>query len=429
MARTVKEVAIDKRAARERLVSRHEPYWRKADEDGAHIGYRRGANGGRWVARFRKVGDASKAYAKTVLGEADDSAEADGARVLDFKQAQEAARAWFEQQGGRRKVVKGKAYTIGDALTDYLVAFDRKSLMQTRARVEAIIRPALGNLDTAKLTARKLADWHRDRASSPAKLRTGKFALTVNERALTDADSIRRRRSTANRDFTVLKAALNLAFREGHIRSDEAWRKVKPFKGVDGAKIRYLSDVEAQRLVNAMDPAFRPLVQAALLTGARYGNLTTARVRDFDAIAGTLRLSDTKGGHAMAIYLEGEGVTLFKRAALGKPGDALLFPRPDGGPWKAAEQSRKLEAACIAGSVDRATFHDLRRTYGARLARAGVPMAVIAEALGHADERMTRKHYAHLAPSYVAATIRQHAAGMGIVEADVGNVRAIGAAA
>jgi hypothetical protein len=35
-----------------------------------------------------------------------------------------------------------------------------------------------------------------------------------------------------------------------------------------------------------------------------------------------------------------------------------------------------------------------------------VPMAVIARQLGHADTRMTERHYAHLAPNYVADTIR-----------------------
>jgi hypothetical protein len=37
---------------------------------------------------------------------------------------------------------------------------------------------------------------------------------------------------------------------------------------------------------------------------------------------------------------------------------------------------------------------------------AGVPLAVIAESMGHADERITRKHYAHLSPSYVRDTVR-----------------------
>ena len=44
----------------------------------------------------------------------------------------------------------------------------------------------------------------------------------------------------------------------------------------------------------------------------------------------------------------------------------------------------------------------------------GVPMGVIAEQLGHADTRMTEKHYAHLAPSYVADTIRAHFPTLGI---------------
>jgi hypothetical protein len=46
----------------------------------------------------------------------------------------------------------------------------------------------------------------------------------------------------------------------------------------------------------------------------------------------------------------------------------------------------------------------------------GVPMGVIAEQLGHADTRMTEKHYAHLAPSYVADTIRAHFPTLGIAE-------------
>ena len=43
-------------------------------------------------------------------------------------------------------------------------------------------------------------------------------------------------------------------------------------------------------------------------------------------------------------------------------------------------------------------------------------MGIIAAQLGHADTRMTEKHYAHLAPSYVADTIRAQFAPLGIVE-------------
>jgi len=40
---------------------------------------------------------------------------------------------------------------------------------------------------------------------------------------------MRMRKATANRVLTVLKAALNYAWRDGLIASDEAWRKVRPF--------------------------------------------------------------------------------------------------------------------------------------------------------------------------------------------------------
>ena len=48
----------------------------------------------------------------------------------------------------------------------------------------------------------------------------------------------------------------------------------------------------------------------------------------------------------------------------------------------------------------------------------GVPFGVIARQLGHADTRMTEKHYAHLAPNYVADTIRAKFPDLGIAEAE-----------
>jgi len=47
----------------------------------------------------------------------------------------------------------------------------------------------------------------------------------------------------------MLKAALNRAFHTDRVSSDMAWRKVKPFKRVDEAVVRYLTAAEARRLV------------------------------------------------------------------------------------------------------------------------------------------------------------------------------------
>jgi len=46
----------------------------------------------------------------------------------------------------------------------------------------------------------------------------------------------------------------------------------------------------------------------------------------------------------------------------------------------------------------------------------GVPLAVIAAQLGHSDTRMVEKHCGHLAPSYVAETVRDAFGSLGLVE-------------
>ena len=412
MARTVRNYRLENRSKRLELKARSEPYWMLLNE-GFHLGYYRGKSVTKWVARHRPPGR-DGGYNKTTLGEADDTADADGVRVLDYRQAQDKAREWLRGVEGGTAVKA--SYTVGDVLTDYLDTFSGKDIANTRRRVEQFIRPALGDVKLSRLTAAQVRAFHNERANSPARLRTKK-GNEQQFRPLDSSDAKRKRRSTANRDLTVLKAALNSAYANGRIASDQAWKMVKPFKGVDGARLRYLTDDESRRLVNAAGAEFRPIVQASLLTGARWGELRDIKVEDVDLQAGTVRLIETKAGQSRDCYLESEGLALFTRHMAGKTARDFVFPASNGKRWTDATQIRRMTAACEAGKVDPpASFHDLRRTYGARLARAGVPMSVIAQALGHADERITRKHYAHLSPSYVSQTVREHASGLGIVE-------------
>lgn len=97
-----------------------------------------------------------------------------------------------------------------------------------------------------------------------------------------------------------------------------------------------------------------------------------------------------------------------------------VFLRADGNHWGASHQKRPLDdASKLAGIQPAVTFHILRHTHGSHLAMAGVPMGVIAAQLGHADTRMTEKHYAHLAPSYVAQTIRANFPNLNLSTAQV----------
>ena len=394
------------------LPVRKKPYWVVLCT-GEQLGYYRGRRAGRWVARYRHPGGLFN-YQELTLAGVDDDAQANGETILDFAQALDACRKWTAAIS-QSMVARRNRYTISDALDDYIKGFSGKDLENTRRRIEAIIKPQLGHFDTADLTTKTIIDWHLALAKSPARLRTAPGAVQNYKPTETTAEAHRRRRSSANRILTILKAALTVAYRNEKISSDDAWRRVRPFGKSEAARLRYLSDDETRRLVNACSIKIRPLVTAALLTGARYSELTGLEVRDFDRCSQTLWLRETKAGTPRAVYLEAEGVKLLYSAVVAKNRYDLIFPRSDGKRWGAAQQARPMRAASETAGLEPVGFHDLRRTYGARLAMKGVPIAVIAEALGHADERITRKHYAHLAPSYVADTIRNAVAGLGIV--------------
>ena len=188
--------------------------------------------------------------------------------------------------------------------------------------------------------------------------------------------------------------------------------------------VRFLSDDECRRVVNACDGAFRNLVRAALLSGCRYGELTRMRISDFNVEAGTISVREAKSGKPRHVALTDEGQSLFATMTAGRIAREPIFKRDDDKTWGPSHQQRPLEAACARAKIEpAATFHILRHTYASALAMRGVPMGVIAAQLGHSDTRMTEKHYAHLSPNYVADTVRAALPALGIVETS--SVRAL----
>jgi integrase len=313
-----------------------------------------------------------------------------------------------------------RRYTVADALADYRADYQRRSGKATDrldASAAAWIEPELGAVPLDKLTKGRIVGWHQKIAETPARLRTKPGAAQRHREADTSPEAVRRRRSTANRVLTILKAALNHAHREGKCASDDAWRTVRAFREADAAKLRYLSDDEARRLTNACLADFRALVTAALLTGCRYGELAAMTGDDFNADPGTVRVRTSKSGKGRHVVLTQEGRDFIAQLAAGKPGSARLLLRGNGKPWGKSEQQRPLSAVCGAARIEpTVNFHGLRHTYASRLAMRGVPLAVIAAQLGHSDTRMVEKHYAHLSPSYVADTVRAAFGTLGIVE-------------
>jgi len=387
------------------------PYWRSIST-GCHIGYYRGAQGGSWIARCKRAGEAGT-YFQRSLGEADDVRDADGIDILDFRQAQQKARNWFEDiavAAGKRP----ERYTVGNALDAYLERFTGKSLEKTRHTIERHIRPVLGKRPVCELRTAELTKFQTDLATRRSVYRANRKGLAKPRPD--DGDAIRRGKANANRIFTPLKAALNRAFNEGRVPDDAAWRRVKPYAKVSVARIRYFTPAEVNALLLAAEPWFRVVIQAALFTGARWSEIFRMKGRDVDLRSGTVLFPETKGGRPRHIHLTDEGLSFFARQCAGRALSDEIFLNQHRRSLGPSHQIRPMRDTCERARVEPAGFHILRHTYGSTLAMAGVPLGVIAEALGHADERITRKHYAHLSPSYVRDAVRAGLGALGAFE-------------
>ena len=175
MARRVRDKDIETREARRKLKQSAKPYWRSIGK-GLHVGFRKGKTGGVWVVRHY-IGN--QHYKVETIATADDIEDADGERVLDFWQAQEAARAIRPAvgSGGRSRWSSVKGYTVANAVTDYLEYLETKATHRiSRQRFEAFVLPILGDRPVNDLDEDELRKWHRNLAKQPARVRTASGA-------------------------------------------------------------------------------------------------------------------------------------------------------------------------------------------------------------------------------------------------------------
>jgi integrase len=406
MARRIQDKILDSKDARLKLQPRGKPYWRSV-ERGLHLGYRRLRHvAGPWIAR-RYLGN--QRYDEQAIGIADDLSDADGVRVLDYWQAIDAVR------GTSTRAAAARPYTVADAVCDYLdyLTRERTTARLVECRMVVHVLPVLGEIRVVDLTAKQLRDWLARVAATPPRVRSRRGSEpTYREFSEDDPESIRKRKASANQCLVALKAALNRAFEDELVPSDEAWRKVRPYRGVDVARSRYVTVSEAKRLLNACDPDFRNLVRAALETGARYSELTRLRVEDYNPDVGAVAIRVSKTYEPRHVVLTADGDAFFRNICSGRSGP--IFLRADGGKWGPSHQDRRIKLACKRARIyPPISFHGMRHTWASLCVMAGMPLMVVAKNLGHADTKMVEKHYGHLAPSYVAETIRAKAPRFG----------------
>jgi integrase len=193
------------------------------------------------------------------------------------------------------------------------------------------------------------------------------------------------------------------------------WKAIAAQIGVAESTAIYLYGCDADAVSEseeALGRVERALYLTAAMSGLRQGELLALRWMDIDWTAqrvrvrrnyvrgrfGTPKSRRSSRAVPLADRVAGELERLFKASAH-QSDDDLVFCHPHtGNPLDRSQVLKRFKQALNRAGVREARFHDLRHTFGTRIAAAGVPMRTLQEWMGHRDYRTTLI-YADYAPA------------------------------
>lgn len=345
------------------------------------------------------------ACVNTHLGQTDDTAPSNAVACLSFAEARDAALAWRDGLVRREARLEAPT-TVREAAESYLAwrRQNRKQAVDAESVIRAHVLPAFADRTIVSLTTPELQRWVEQLAATPRRIRSNGNG-PAHAPAPVGADEARARRATANRIWANARAIFSHAFKDGHVKDDAAWRRVRRFRNVDEPRIRFLTDAEARALLKACPDDLAALVRGALLTGCRFGELVALRCHDMNIATKQVYIAVAKSGKARYVPLSPQGLTFFRKLVRNRKPDALVFLKADGTAWGKNHHVKEFAKAAKQAKIAAVSFHELRHTYASALARAGVDLLTISKLLGHADTRVTSRHYAHLADASLGAAV------------------------
>lgn len=356
---------------------------------------------------------------------ADDDRSADGKEVLSFVQALKAAEEWCESNSdvAIEKVLawedriefpelpQAPPYLVGHALKAYLEWYreHRRGFSSAYYSSRAALFDYFWNIPLDELTSTDIRRWMFEQVSLPPRLRSRRDAKQqYAARQDEDADYLRRRKASVNRNLIILRAALFQALERGMIDSDAAWINVRCYRGVSRAQVNFLEKGQISALIKECPPRLAKLVSGAVLTGCRLGELRRMNVSAFNSELRLLEVDDRKTQQIRKIYLAQEGYDFFVELTADREPDAPMFPGRNERHWRKGTQWRPFKEACIKAGLSESTrFHELRHTYASHAVMAGVLLKVVATQLGHMDTRTVDRFYSRLGNEYVATVMNE----------------------
>lgn len=290
-----------------------------------------------------------------------------------------------------------------------------KALYSTMAR-NHIIPSTLGRKALRDLKPRDVEAWIAEMKRRQKTVKHGEREVQV--RALSD--------STIRQAYTVLRAILDTAVRDGDMAVNPAARVERP--KVEKHEAAHLSPADVRRVLNAAEGSrYKPVFELLVNTGMRRGEALALRWGDVDfkkslirvrgtlvRIDGALVVQEPKTKRSRrAIHMSAQTAAILKSVKRRQAADRLkaanqwrgtdfVFTTELGEPCDPRNALRALEAAAKRAKVDGIGLHTLRHTAASVMLSNGVPLKVVSDILGHSSVAITGDIYGHVAPDVSA---------------------------
>lgn len=196
--------------------------------------------------------------------------------------------------------------------------------------------------------------------------------------------------ATVNKSLGTLSRALSLAWERGD--TDQDYSHMIRRLPENNHRERVLTLKEVKRIADNASPAVEAAIWICLYTGLRRGEVCALLPEHVGAKELTIPAGMAKTNRMRLVPIATPARPWLEKIPLG------ITPQGFRSGWDRARTKAGIEDA---------TIHDLRRSCGTFLIRAGVDLYVVSKILGHSSTAVTQQRYAHLATKQLHAGMRK----------------------
>lgn len=313
--------------------------------------------------------------------------------VRTHQQAEALERQWKDEQVVRRV---GLPFTAGpityDDLADRFLAQHQVSARTIRTLTERLTysRRAFGPQPVRELLPESISRWNASLRLAP---------------------------TTRGHALRAMRQVLGAGVRWGYLAANPAGPNSVPMPTSSATEITPFESWEQVEAVAASAGVFGPLITFACATAMRPQEWQALRWIDLDFPNRRCRIARTVQDGKIAPTGKTDRslrtVVLQRRAldalsSLPRPldGNQLVFPSRQGGIINLSNFRKRTWRPALEGAgLDYRPLYECRHTFATLALAAGVPLEWISKQLGHADTRITLRHYARFLPAVDARAL------------------------